>query len=121
MSKFIFSDKLKCADVTLVFKKDYSTKAKNYRPGSVLPRVSKIFERLMHKQISLYTDQSLSLYMCGYRKGFSTRNGLLPLIENWKKVLDNKGYGGTILMELSKAFETINHDLLVAKLHVHSH
>ena len=121
MSKFIFSDKLKCVDVTLVFKKDYSTKAKNYRPRSVLPRASKIFERLIHKQISLYTDQSLFLYMCGYRKGFSTRNGLLPLIKNWKKVLDNKVYGGAVLTELSKAFDTINHDLLIAKLHVYGH
>ena len=55
-----FPDKLKCADVTPVFKKDDPTKAKNYRPVSVLPGVSKIFERLMHKQISFYIDQFLS-------------------------------------------------------------
>ena len=57
--------------------------------------------------------------MCGYRKGFSTQHALLSLIEKWKKVLDNKGYGGAILMDLSKAFDTINHDLLIAKLHVY--
>ena len=55
--------------------------------------------------------------MCGYRKGFSTQHALLSLIEKWKKVLDNKGYGGAILMDLSKVFGTINHDLLIAKLH----
>ena len=114
-----FPDKLKRADITPVFKKDDPTKAKNYRPVSVLPGVSKIFERLMHKQISFYIDQFLSPYMCGYRKGFSTQHALLSLIEKWKKVLDNKGYGGAILMDLSKAFDTINHDLLIAKLHVY--
>ena len=67
-----FPDKLKCTDIAPVFKKDDPTKAKNYRPVSVLPGVSKIFERLMHKQISFYIDQFLSPYMCGYRKSFST-------------------------------------------------
>ena len=45
--------------------------------------------------------------MCGYRKSFSTQHTLLPLIEKWKKALDDKGYGGAILMDLSKAFNTI--------------
>ena len=54
--------------------------------------------------------------MCGYRKGISTKRTLLSLIEKWKKVLDNKGYVAAILMDLSKGFNTINHDLLIAKL-----
>ena len=52
--------------------------------------------------------------MCGYRNGFSTQHTLLPLIEKWKKALDDKGYGGAILMDLSKAFNTI-----IAILHVY--
>ena len=71
----------------------------------------------MHKQISFYIDHFLSLYMCGYRKGLSTQHALLSLIEKWKKVLNNKGYGGAILMDLSKAFKTIHHDLLIFNLH----
>ena len=114
-----FPDKLKCADITPVFKKDNPTKGKNFRPVSVLPRFSKIFERLMHKQVSYYIDQFLSPYMCVYRKGFSTQHALFSIIEMWEKVLDNKRYGGAVLMDLSKAFNTINHDLLIVKLHVH--
>ena len=76
-----FPDKLKCADIMPVFKKDDPTKAKHYRPVSALPGVSKIFERLIHKRKSFYIDQFLSSYMRGYRKGFSTQHALLSLIE----------------------------------------
>ena len=51
----------------------------------------------------------------GFRKGFSTQEALLLLIEGWKNTLDQNGYGGAILTNLSKAFETINHELLIAK------
>ena len=102
-----------------IFKKDDPTKPKNYIPVSVLLGVSKIFARLMHKQIRFYIDQFLPTYMCGDRKGFSTQHALLSLIERWKKVWDNKGYGGAVLIDLSKAFDTINHDLLIAKLYVY--
>ena len=57
--------------------------------------------------------------MCGYRKGFSTQQALLALTENWGKSLDNKGFGGALLMDLSKAFATLNHELLIAKLHAY--
>ena len=73
----------------------------------------------MHKQISFYIDQFLSPYMCGYRKGFSTQHVLLSLIEKWETVLDNKGFGRAILMDLSKTFDTINHDISIVKLHVY--
>ena len=66
--------------------------------------------------MSSYVDQFLSIFMCGYRKGFSTQQALLSLMESLKNTLDQNGYGGAILMNLSKAFDTINHDLLIAKL-----
>ena len=106
----------KKADVTSIFKKDDFTKAKNYRPVSVLPIVSKAFERIMHKQISQYISQFLSPYLSGYRQSFSTQQALVSLIEKWKAILDKNGYAGPVLMDLSKAFDTINHDLLIAKL-----
>ena len=55
----------------------------------------------------------------GYKKAFSTQEALLSLIEKWKKVLDRKGYGGAVPMDLSKAFDTINCDLFLAKLHAY--
>ena len=113
-----FPDKSKVADVSPIFEKDDPQKSKNYRPVSVLPVVSKAFERLLYKQMSLRVEEYLSPYLCGYRKGFSTQQALLSLLERWKNVLDKKGYGGAVLMDLSKAFDTLRHYLLIAKLYV---
>ena len=112
-----FPNKLKLADIIAVYKKKDPTLVENYGPVSVLPSVSKIFERIIQKQFSDYVDESLLPYLCGYRKGFNAQYALLSLIEKWKKELDNNGYAGAILMDLSKAFDTINHELLIAKLY----
>ena len=119
LGKCNFETNLKLADVTPVFKKKDRTLVENYRPISVLPTVSKIFERIMQKQINAYIDKYLSDNLCGYRKGYSTQSALILLIERWKKKLDEKGYAGAILMDLSKAFDTIDHELLIAKLHAY--
>ena len=66
-----------------------------------------------------YVDQHLSPYLCGYRRGFSAQYALVSLIEKWKASLDKKGFAGAILMDLSKAFDTIYHELLIGKLHAY--
>ena len=86
---------------------------------SVLPTMPKVFERLMHHQVSEYIDKHLSPFLCGYRKGFNTQTALLSLLEKWKSTLDKKEFAGAVLMDLSKAFDTfdtISHELLIAKL-----
>ena len=117
LGKLYFPNKLKLADITPVYKKKDPTLVENYRPVSVLPSVSKIFERIIQKQFSNFVDQFLSPYLCGYRKGYNTQYALLSLIEKWKKELDNKGYTVAVLMDLSKAFDTINNELLITKLY----
>ena len=81
--------------------------------------MSKIYERFFHNSLSSYTEKILSSFISAYRKSYSSNHVLLRLIENWKKSLDNKRFVGTILMDLSKAFDCIPHDLLIAKLHVY--
>ena len=73
----------------------------------------------MQKQINGYVNNFLSPYLCGCREGFSTQLALLSLTKKWKKALDNKGFGRAVLMDLPKAFDTINHDLLIAKRHAY--
>ena len=114
-----FPNELKIADVTPILKKDNATDMTNYRPVSILPVISKIFERIMHSQISEFIESHLSSIMCGYRKGFNTQHALIALLEKWRSILDNRGFSGAILMDLSKAFDCINHELLIAKLHAY--
>ena len=66
-----------------------------------------------------FIENHLSPYLCGYRKGYNSQYALLSMIEKWKKSLDNHGIASGILMDLSKAFDTINHELLIAKLHAY--
>jgi len=114
-----FPSQLKNADVTPALKKGDATDVNNYRPVSVLPAISKIYERVLHNQLANYFENILSPAMCGYRKGFSAQYALVSLLEKFKESLDKGGYAGAMLMDLSKAFDTINHDLLIAKLHAY--
>ena len=79
-----FLNELKLANVTPILKKDDSMLAENYRPVIVLPCVSKIFERIMQKQLFQYIEKILSPFLYGYRKAFSTQTALLGLAEKRK-------------------------------------
>ena len=107
---------LKTADVTPIHKEKEQTVKKNYRPVSILPILSKLYEGDMNEQISAYVENFLSPYLFGYRKGYGTQHCLLVMIEMWRKALDENKVGGAILTDLSKAFDCLSHDLLIAKL-----
>ena len=112
-------ENLRLAHVSPIFKKKDKTFVDNYGPVSVPSTVSKIFERIMQKQVSDYIGKFICPFLCGYRKCFGTQYALLTLIERGKFCLDKQGFAGALLMDLSKAFDTINHELLIAKLHVY--
>ena len=112
----IFPQNLKLAEVTPVFKTEERLDKSNYRPIGILSAISKIFERLLFSQINAYMDSKLSIYQCGFRKNMSAQHCLLLMIEMWKKCLDKKDKAGLLLTDLSKAFDCLNHELLIAKL-----
>ena len=114
-----FPDELKCADVTSLPKNGPTNTRTKFRPISVLPTVSKLFERIMDKQIVAYITPFLSSLLCGFRKGYSAQHALVRLLEKFKISLDEGGKAGAVLMDLSKAFDCIRHDLLIAKLHAY--
>ena len=73
----------------------------------------------MQKQINTNISEYLLPFLRGCRIGFTTQQALNTLIEKWRRILHEKCFGGTVLMDLSKAFGTLNHDLLFAKLHAY--
>ena len=107
------------ADVKLVFKKNPRTVKENYRPVSILPNISKIYERCLYKQLYDYFDVICLRYQCGFRKGFSVANFLLPMIEKWRESLDQGGAYGALLTDLSKAFDCLTHELIIANLYAY--
>ena len=100
----------------LILKNKVSYLKSNYRPISVLPSVSKILERIVCDQMQSYFRTLLSNLVSGFRKGYSTQHALFRVIETWKQSLDSRSVVGTILMDLSKAYDCIPHDLLIATL-----
>lgn len=70
----------------------------------------------MSKQMKEFTEKHLSPYFCGYRSGSISQYALVAMVERLKKYLDEGGVTGAILMDLSKGFDTTNHELMIAKL-----
>ena len=79
----------------------------------------KIYEKPMQRQINNYIANLLSPYFCGYRKRYNTQQALVSLTGKWKNILDDKGFGDAVLMDLSKVFDMLNHKLLIAILHAY--
>ena len=89
---------------------------KNYRPIIVLSALSKVFERQISQQMTPFAKTKISRLLCGFREGHSAQHVLFRLIEKCRKCLDDGGVVGMVLMELSKAFDCLPYDLLIAKL-----
>ena len=92
---------------------------KNSRSISLLSNLSKIYERYMNDEINGYFDHILSKFHCGFRKGYRAQHCLLYMMEKIRKSRDSKGVFEAVLTDLSKAFDCISHELLLAKLHVY--
>ena len=73
----------------------------------------------MFPQINEYINVFLSRHQCGFRKGYSTQQCLLTMLEKWRSAVDNKKTFGALLTDLSKAFDCLSHELLFAKLHTY--
>ena len=88
----------------------------NFRPVNILNTFSKIYEKFIKDQLLLRLDRYLSPFISAYQKGHITQHVLTRLVEEWRERLDNNYIVGAILMDLSKAFDCISHDLIIAKL-----
>ena len=112
----VFPDSLKKAQVTPLHKKNDPLSKTNYRPVSVLPVFSKIFEKVFETQLSDFFDTIFNPFLCAFRRGHGCQTTLLRLLEDWREALDKNYYIASVLMDLSKAFDCLPHAILLDKL-----
>ena len=110
--------KWKSSNISPVFKKGCEATKVNYRPISILPCVSKIFEQIMYEQLYNYfvSRRLLSDSLSGFLKGHSCCMALLKITEGWREALDERKTVSAVSIDLSKAFDSICHCLLIRKL-----
>lgn len=109
---------LKVAKVLPLFKEGEPSVFNNYRPISILPCFSKVLEKLVYTRVIKHlNDNILYKHQYGFRKKHSTYMALLQLIDKISTALDKNMFAIGIFLDLSKAFDTVDHDILLSKLH----
>ena len=114
----IYPSDWKLAKVTPIFKAVSKTDLNNYRPISVIPAVAKIFEKIIYDQLYNYLNVNDLLTSCqsGFRSLHSTLTALLEASNNWCVNVDKGLLNGVIFIDLKKAFDTIDHEIILQKL-----
>jgi len=114
----VFPSELKAACVTPIFKGGDPLLIKNYRPVSVLPVFSKIYERAMYNRLMNYLEKNKILYeyQFGFKKNHSTYMALSILIDKIMNALDNNEHVIGLYLDFAKAFDTVDHQILLKKL-----
>ena len=105
-----FPKNLKLTDITPLHKKGKKDIKGNYMPVSIFPNFLNIFEKRIFTQMSQFFNNIISKYQCGFQKNFSTQQCRLDMLD-----LNRKAFGA-LLTDLTKAFDCLDHELLIAKL-----
>ena len=114
----VFRSVVKTGKVVPVFKKDSKLDYSNYRPIFLLSNIEKILEKLMYKRLYTFLNNSSIIYnlQFGFRQQYSTSHALINITEIIRKALDDGNIGCEVFVDLQKAFDTVEHQILLAKL-----
>ena len=118
ISNGVYPDLLKTARVTPIYKQGEKTDPSNYRPISVLSLLNKVFEKILHKRLYKYLTKFKLLYeyQFGFREGHSTTQALIEITDRIKSAIDKKDLTCGIFIDLTKAFDTVDHNILLKKM-----
>ena len=111
----IYPAKFKLAKVVPVFKDDDDTLPENYRPNSLLSIYNRIFEKLIHARLTKFINKNNIIYnlQYGFRSKHGTQHAILDIANNIHNCMDSGKYTCGIFIDLKKAFDTVNHSILL--------
>ncbi len=112
----VFPNPLKKANLCPIYKSKNNLNWKNYRPVSVLPAISKVYEMEIESQNSDFFHDIFSPFLSAFRKMYNCQSAVMHLVDSWKRALDMDENDGAIMMDLLKDFNYLSHELLIAKL-----
>ena len=118
LSSGVHPDLLKISKTIPIFKKGSRLLVSNYRPISLLSNLNKILEKIVHSRLYTFLEDSSCIYALqfGFRKKHSTNHTLIDITESIRKALDDKKFACGVFVDLQKAFDTVNHNILISKL-----
>ena len=114
----VYPAKLKYAKVIPVYKGEDETLPENYRPISLLSIYNRLFEKILYRRLIKFIDKNDILYdlQYGFHNKHSTQHAILDIVNNIHSNMDNRKYSCGIFIDLKKAFDTVNHEILLTKL-----